>query len=161
MTPAVTQPHVVPLCVAVKIIDKAKVEDMNDITNEIDIMEKAVHPGVIRLFEIFDEGKKMNLVLELVTGGELFDRIVEREKYTEKDAANCMTQLCGALEFLHSKDIIHRDLKPENLLYASNVTGSKDYEVLKVRHRPSRRDHDGWLAPPTLPRPIGGSFALW
>ena len=105
--------------VAIKIIDKAKVEDMQDIQREIEIMNMVDHPNVINLFEIFDEPKKMNLVLELVTGGELFDRIVAKGNYSEKDAATCMSQLCQALDYLHTKKIVHRDLKPENLLYAS------------------------------------------
>jgi len=104
---------------AVKIIDKSKVEDMNDITREIDIMEMIDHPNVIKLYEIFDEPKKMNLVLELVSGGELFDRIVARGNYTERDAADVMFTMCGALEYLHSKKVVHRDLKPENVLLAT------------------------------------------
>ena len=74
------------LVCAVKIIDKAKVEDMQDIEREIDIMGQIDHPNVIKLYEIHDEAKKMNLVMELVTGGELFDRIVARGNYTEKVA---------------------------------------------------------------------------
>jgi serine/threonine protein kinase len=109
----------IPKEVAIKIIDKAKVEDMQDIQREIEIMNMVDHPNVINLFEIFDEPKKMNLVLELVTGGELFDRIVAKGNYSEKDAATCMSQLCQALDYLHTKKIVHRDLKPENLLYAS------------------------------------------
>ena len=101
---------------AVKIIDKSKVEDMGDIEREIEIMGQVDHPNVIKLYEIFDEPKKMNLVMELVTGGELFDRIVARGNYTEKDAANVMKTLCEALEYLHAKGIVHRDLKPENIL---------------------------------------------
>jgi len=108
-----------PQHVAVKVIDKSKVEDMNDITREIDIMQDIEHKNVIRLFEIYDEPKKMNLVMELVTGGELFDRIVAKGSYTEKDAAQTMKTLCGALDYLHNKNIVHRDLKPENILYAS------------------------------------------
>jgi len=102
--------------VAVKIIDKSKVEDMNDIDREIEVMKMINHPNVIRLYEIFDEPKKMNLVMELVTGGELFDEIVARGNYTEKDAAKVMGTLCGALGYLHEKKIVHRDLKPENIL---------------------------------------------
>jgi len=102
--------------VAIKIIDKAKVEDMNDITREIEIMGQIDHPNVIKLFEIFDEPKKMQLVMELVTGGELFDKIVALGSYTEKDAASVMKTLCSALEYLHEKKIVHRDLKPENIL---------------------------------------------
>jgi len=71
------------------------------------------------LFEIFDEPKKMMLVMELVTGGELFDRIVAKGSYTEKDAAGVIMQLCDALKYMHEKKIVHRDLKPENILCAS------------------------------------------
>ena len=104
--------------VAIKIIDKAKVEDMNDITREIDVMGQLKHPNVIKLFEIFDEPKKMMLVMELVTGGELFDRIVSKGSYTEADAAGVILSLCDALNYMHAKKIVHRDLKPENILCA-------------------------------------------
>jgi len=120
--------QVVPDEVAVKIIDKAKVEDMNDIQREIEIMGQISHPNVIQLFEIFDEPKKMHLVMELVSGGELFDRIVAKGSYTEKDAATTVKTLCSALEYLHSKDIVHRDLKPENILYKD----SSDSAPIKV-----------------------------
>jgi serine/threonine protein kinase len=104
---------------AVKIIDKAKVEDMNDIQREIEVMEQLKHDNVIKLFEIFDEPKKMMLVMELVTGGELFDRIVSKGSYTEADAAGVLLQLCDALNYMHEKKIVHRDLKPENILYST------------------------------------------
>ena len=109
----------IPKDVAIKSIDKSKVEDMNDITREIDIMKMVSHPNIIQLFEIFDEQKKMHLVLELVTGGELFDRIVAKSSYTEREAANTIGTLCSALGHLHALKIVHRDLKPENILYAS------------------------------------------
>jgi len=109
----------IPVDVAVKVIDKSKVEDIGDIEREIAIMNNMDHPNIIKLFEIFDEKRKINLVMELVTGGELFDAIVARGNYTEKDAATCMAQLCGALQYLHAKGIVHRDLKPENLLLNS------------------------------------------
>lgn len=104
---------------AIKIIDKAKVDDMNDIQREIEIMTMVDHRNVIRLFEIYDEPKKMYLVMELVTGGELFDRIVAKGTYTEADAAYTIKTLCEALAYLHERHIVHRDLKPENILYAS------------------------------------------
>jgi len=111
---------------AVKIIDKSKVEDMGDIEREIEIMGLVDHPNVIKLIEIFDESKKMNLVMELVTGGELFDRIVSLGNYTEKDAAVVMSTLCNALDYLHQKGIVHRDLKPENILLEND---SKDAPI--------------------------------
>jgi len=118
----------IPAVVAVKSIDRSKVEDMNDITREIEIMQQVSHPNIIALYEIFDEAKFMHLVMEMVTGGELFDRIVEAGSYTEKDAANTVSTLCSALDHLHQKKIVHRDLKPENILYSSR---EKD-AVIKV-----------------------------
>merc|ERR1711959_794448 len=56
---------------------------------------------------------------EIVTGGELFDRIVSKGSYTEKDAAHLVKKFLEALDYLHDKDIVHRDLKPENLLLKS------------------------------------------
>ena len=106
---------------AVKIIDKSKVEDMGDIEREVDIMGMVDHPNVIKLFEIFNEPKKMNLIMELVTGGELFDRIVARGNYSEKDAAVVMKTLCEALSYLHKMNVVHRDLKPENILLATEA----------------------------------------
>ena len=104
---------------AVKIIDKSKVEDMADIEREIEIMEMiGEHKHVIKLYQIFDEPKKMNLVMELVTGGELFDRIVARGNFTEKDAAKILGQVLDALHHMHALKVVHRDLKPENILMA-------------------------------------------
>uniref|UniRef100_H2YPK0 Protein kinase domain-containing protein n=1 Tax=Ciona savignyi TaxID=51511 RepID=H2YPK0_CIOSA len=64
-------------------------------------------------------------VLRRVSGGELFDRIVEKGSYTEKDASHLISQVLDAIAYLHSKDIVHRDLKPENLLYHSPAEDSK------------------------------------
>ena len=114
-----------PAMCALKVIDKSKVEDMNDITREIEIMQVCEHDHIIRLYEVYDEPKKEYLSMELVTGGELFDRIVNKGHYTEKDAAQCIYELCSALDYLHKKNIVHRDLKPENLLYSSPDDNAK------------------------------------
>jgi len=88
---------------------------------EIEIMSSVTHKNVIRLYEIYDEPKQMFLVMELVTGGELFDRIVKKSSYSEFEAALTIRTLCDALSYLHKKQIVHRDLKPENILYASDA----------------------------------------
>eukprot|EP00316_Scyphosphaera_apsteinii_P024142 CAMPEP_0119308292 /NCGR_PEP_ID=MMETSP1333-20130426/9917_1 /TAXON_ID=418940 /ORGANISM="Scyphosphaera apsteinii, Strain RCC1455" /LENGTH=322 /DNA_ID=CAMNT_0007312025 /DNA_START=33 /DNA_END=1001 /DNA_ORIENTATION=+ len=113
-----THDATIPKDVAIKIIDKSKVEDMSNIQNEIDIMTMVKHPNVIALFEIYDEQKTMNLIMELVTGGELFDRIVAKGSYTEADAAKTIYALCDALHYLHQRNVVHYDLKPENILYS-------------------------------------------
>lgn len=93
--------------------------DKKIIRTEIGILLRLRHPNVIRLKEIFESETHLHLILELVTGGELFDRIVEKGFYSEKDAAAVVKQLCEAVGYLHDNDIVHRDLKPENLLYAN------------------------------------------
>ena len=92
----------IPTDVAIKIIDKAKVDDMQDIRREVEIMQDIDHPGIIKLYEIFDEPKKMHLVMELVTGGELFDRIVAKGQYTEADASKAIRALSEALDYLQA-----------------------------------------------------------
>jgi len=91
------------------------------IQTEIEIMRMIEHPNIISLHEVFEDKttKKIYLVMELVTGGELFDRIVEKGSYSEKDASELIAKVISAVRYLHKKGIIHRDLKPENLLYAS------------------------------------------
>jgi len=96
--------------------------------SEIDILSQIDHPNVVKLFEIFDEKQCLYLVLELMTGGELFDRIVEKEHYSEKEAADTIRPICDAIRYCHTSDIIHRDLKPENLLYGSR----EDSAIIKI-----------------------------
>lgn len=86
---------------------------------EVEILSQMDHPNVVRLFEIFDDGDILYLVMELMSGGELFDRIVEKESYTEKEAAETIRPIVDAIRYCHEQGIVHRDLKPENLLYES------------------------------------------
>ncbi|XP_038661045.1 calcium/calmodulin-dependent protein kinase type IV-like isoform X1 [Scyliorhinus canicula] len=102
---------------AVKVLDKTV--DKKIVRTEIGVLLRLSHPNIIRLKEIFETLTEINLVLELVTGGELFDRIVEKGYYSEKDAAGAVKQILQAVAYLHENGIVHRDLKPENLLYDS------------------------------------------
>lgn len=70
---------------------------------------------------------KVNVSLNYVrvTGGELFDRIVEKGSYTEKDASGLIRQVLEAVDYMHEQGVVHRDLKPENLLYYSPDEDSK------------------------------------
>jgi len=106
---------------ALKFIDKKYVDrdDMLLLSREIDIMKKVDHPNVLSLREIFETSKQLALVMELVIGGELFFKIVDRGCYSEKDAASIVRQIVNGVKYLHSLGIAHRDLKPENLLCSS------------------------------------------
>jgi len=83
---------------------------------EIKIMKKLKHPHILPLIEVFENVDNIYLILELVTGGELFDRIVEKGNYSERDASIVVNQILQAVLYLHSQGVVHRDLKPENLL---------------------------------------------
>lgn len=84
--------------------------------NEINIMRKLNHPNIINLYEIYEGDYHVYLVLELLKGGELFDHIIKKGHYTEKDASIIIRKLLWALEYIHEKGIMHRDIKPENLI---------------------------------------------
>jgi calcium/calmodulin-dependent protein kinase I len=105
--------------VAVKIIERGNLEEEDELSlqMEVDIVSQLDHPNVVKLYEIFDDNDAIYLVLELMTGGELFDRIVEKEHYSELEAAEIIRPLVDAVRYCHSMGIMHRDLKPENLLY--------------------------------------------
>eukprot|EP01130_Rhizamoeba_saxonica_P018482 TRINITY_DN925_c1_g1_i1.p1 TRINITY_DN925_c1_g1~~TRINITY_DN925_c1_g1_i1.p1 ORF type:complete len:458 (-),score=129.19 TRINITY_DN925_c1_g1_i1:38-1411(-) len=113
---------------AIKIIEMNTNEDEIELLRrEIDIMQRLEHPNIIKLLDVFEEDDYMYLVLELVTGGELFDHIISRGTYSERDAANIVRQILEAVAYIHDLGIAHRDLKPENLL----VSGPNN-DVIKV-----------------------------
>ncbi|GIQ87685.1 calcium/calmodulin-dependent/calcium-dependent protein kinase, partial [Kipferlia bialata] len=103
--------------VAIKIIKKAAMKDsLSSLAREVSILKACNHIGIIKLFELYESKSKVYLVMELATGGELFDKIVARGHYSEEDARETMQQVVSAISYLHGRDIVHRDLKPENLL---------------------------------------------
>ncbi len=106
---------------AVKIVSRKKLseEDYAALLTEIQILSELNHPHIIKLYETFDEGTDFYIVTELVEGGELFDRIVSKAHYTEKEARDIVKILLETLAYMHGSGMVHRDLKPENLLLCS------------------------------------------
>jgi len=105
--------------VAVKKITKANLQphDHDALKNEVDILHGVKdHANILGFIEYFEDSEHYYLITEQITGGELFDRICEKETYTEAEARKLIQVLVQTLAFLHSKSIAHRDLKPENLL---------------------------------------------
>ncbi|CAG0884816.1 unnamed protein product [Cyprideis torosa] len=98
--------------VAVKIIDKKALKGKEDsLENEIAVLRKLRHPNIVNLIDTFECKTRVYLVMELVTGGELFDRIVEKGSYTEQDAADLIRQVLEGVDYMHDQGIVHRDLK--------------------------------------------------
>lgn len=110
--------------VAVKIINKKKMEQMNmheKIRREINILQFLKHPHVIRLYELIDTPSDIFMVMEYVPGGELFEHIVHKLRLREDEARRFFQQILAGVEYCHQCMVTHRDLKPENLLLDSNL----------------------------------------
>ncbi|KAI0600312.1 calcium/calmodulin-dependent protein kinase [Biscogniauxia sp. FL1348] len=123
--------------VAIKIILKKNVKgNERMVWDELDMLQRLKHPHIVRFVDWFESRDKYYIVTELATGGELFDRICEQGKFTEKDASQTIKQILGAVDYLHSKNVVHRDLKPENLLYLTKDPSSDlvlaDFGIAKM-----------------------------
>uniref|UniRef100_A0A8K9Y3A0 Calcium/calmodulin-dependent protein kinase IGa n=1 Tax=Oncorhynchus mykiss TaxID=8022 RepID=A0A8K9Y3A0_ONCMY len=104
---------------------KKKHLSCSNLENEITVLKKIRHDNVIGLEDFYETQTHYYLVMQLVSGGELFDRIIDRGVYTEKDASQLVRQVLQAVNYLHENSIVHRDLKPENLLYFDSDENSK------------------------------------
>ena len=115
---------------AIKIINKEVLtqDEKESLNNELKIMGMVDHPNIVRVEEYYECNGLVFIVMELMEGGELFDRLVEVEHYTEKQAVEAFRPLVDAIRYCHSLGIVHRDLKPENLLYKTKDEDS----LLKV-----------------------------
>ncbi|KAH9578324.1 Protein kinase domain [Trypanosoma melophagium] len=105
--------------VAVKVILKEKVEayDIKPyVDREIEVMRKIRHPHIVRLLDAFESSLSYNLVMELAPNGELFDKIVNLQRFDEQTARLYFQQLISAVHYCHGLNIAHRDIKAENLL---------------------------------------------
>ena len=104
---------------ACKIMAKPKTaKEVKAIAMEYKIMTEMNHQYIVRCYEAKETDTSVFLFLELMSGGELFDKIIEMGSFTESMAADISYKLLGALNYMHKKGIIHRDLKPENMLLA-------------------------------------------
>lgn len=95
--------------VAIKIILKKNVKGNEKMVwDELDMLQRLKHPHIVRFVDWFESRDKYYIVTELATGGELFDRICEQGKFTEKDASQTIKQVLGAVDYLHRNNVVHR-----------------------------------------------------
>ncbi|CAD8156273.1 unnamed protein product [Paramecium pentaurelia] len=105
--------------VAIKVLQKESLKTDRDkfrVNKEIELLNKVNHPNIVKMKEIVEDEESIYLITEYVSGGELFDYIVEQQRLTIGEARHIIRQLVNAIEYLHGLGIIHRDLKPENIL---------------------------------------------
>ncbi|XP_054799000.1 CBL-interacting serine/threonine-protein kinase 8-like isoform X7 [Prosopis cineraria] len=108
--------------VAMKVLDRSTIIEhkmVDQIKREISIMKLVRHPNVVRLHEVLASRTKIYIILEFITGGELFDKIVHHGRISEAESRRYFQQLVDGVDFCHSMGVYHRDLKPENLLLDS------------------------------------------
>jgi serine/threonine protein kinase len=174
---------------AVKSIHKGADPAVNPdcIFREVEHLQEMQYRIIVRLVDVCEDGDCIHLVTDLCTGGELFDRIVERASpdrrdggggggcapcFAEDDTARVIHQVLGAVSYMHSLDIAHMDIKPENILFET-TDGDSPVKIidfgLSRRHcgiveRPVSSDVVGspyYIAPEVLARRYGKSCDLW
>ncbi|XP_011047130.1 PREDICTED: calcium-dependent protein kinase 20-like [Populus euphratica] len=158
---------------ACKSIAKRKLttqEDVDDVRREIQIMHHLEgHPNVIKIVDAYEDAVAVHVVMELCSGGELFDRIVRRGHYTEKQAAELARLIVGVVEACHSLGVMHRDLKPENFLFVGQEEESPLKTIdfgLSVFFRPGETFTDivgspYYVAPEVLRKLYGPKCDVW
>ena len=118
--------------IAIKVLNKDKMtpKDLATVMDEVDLLKKVDHPNIVEYFETYDDKHYLYLVMELCTGGELFDShddcLKSGKPYSERRAAEVIKKCLEALQHCHSVGITHRDIKPENIMFG------KDGEVRLV-----------------------------
>jgi len=115
---------------AVKVLRKSHMDEDEKkmLFNEINNLKDLDHPNILKMYEFFEDEKRYYIVTDICKGGELFDEIVARGKFSEKDAALLMKQVLSCINYCHSNKIVHRDLKPENILLEQN----KEFDQIKI-----------------------------
>ena len=115
---------------AIKCVDKQNLspESARRMMEEVEILRELDHPNIIRVIEVIEDERNLNIVMELCQGGEMFDRIISTKQFSERIAARYMFQIMTAIAHCHKLGVVHRDIKPENVVFATPAEDS----VLKV-----------------------------
>ncbi|KAF0688102.1 Aste57867_20263 [Aphanomyces stellatus] len=158
---------------AVKCIKKEGLsnDELEALTTELAVLKLMKHPNIMILHDFFSEEDYYYLITEFMEGGELFDRVVEKSYYSEREARDLVKLLLEAIKYCHDCNVVHRDLKPENLL----LTSKTDDASIKLADfgfatRADKYDEGlktacgtpGYVAPEILEaRPYGKSVDIW
>jgi len=100
-------------------LSSIKGEKREQLDSEVSVFLGMDHPHVARLYDVYETAAYLHLVMECLEGGELFDRVMQRTRFSEHDAAEATRQMLLVVNYLHTQGVVHRDLKLENFLYDS------------------------------------------
>ena len=132
---------------------------------EINILSKLDHPSIVNYFETYDDKKYIYLVMEYVQGKEMFEKISQRKRFTEKMTAKYMQELFKAINHCHAQGVIHRDIKPENIMITDNdEIRLIDFGLSKIQTGKSMEGIAGtplYMAPELIQGSYGGKVDLW
>ncbi|XP_076146207.1 ribosomal protein S6 kinase alpha-3 isoform X2 [Alosa pseudoharengus] len=130
---------------AVKIINKAK----RDPAEEVEILLRyGQHPNIITLKDVYDDGRSVYLVTELLKGGELLDKILRQKFFSEREASAVLHTITKTMEYLHSQGVVHRDLKPSNILYVDELGNPESIRICDFGFAKQLRAENGLLMTP-------------
>ncbi|XP_057178273.1 ribosomal protein S6 kinase alpha-3 isoform X3 [Triplophysa rosa] len=130
---------------AVKIINKAK----RDPTEEVEILLRyGQHPNIITLKDVYDDGRSVYLVTELLMGGELLDKILRQNFFSEREASAVLYTITKTVEYLHAQGVVHRDLKPSNILYVDESGNPESIRICDFGFAKQLRAENGLLMTP-------------
>lgn len=98
--------------VAVKIIKKKKLspDELASLHDEAEILRNVDHENIVKMFDVYESADHLYMVLEILSGGELFDRIVAKQSFSEKEAVKVLTDIIMPIKYMHTKNTVHRDL---------------------------------------------------
>lgn len=106
-------------------------KDLNEsIMNEIEILSKIDHTNVIKIIEFFEDDHNIFLITEFLEGGELYDKLIEKNNFSELDASKILKQILNSVSYIHNNNIIHRDLKLENIMFEEKENRNLDLKII-------------------------------
>ncbi|KAF1787187.1 Calcium/calmodulin-dependent/calcium-dependent protein kinase [Phytophthora cactorum] len=172
---------------ACKIIEKRKLapsarkrmEVAAQLRREVEVLRRVDHPHIAKLEQSFEDDNYLILVMELMEGGELFDAIVDKGRFSEREAVHVARCILSAIQHMHERGVVHRDLKPENMLLAvstrrgrrEDVASPLDIKIIDFGFAKILKEGatstsflgtGGYLAPEILLRqPYGTSVDMW
>lgn len=130
---------------AAKKIDKSK----RDCSEEIEIMLRfSQHANIVTLHSVYENNENVYLFMDLLLGGELLDRILERKYFCEREASEVLEVVASTIKYLHDNGVVHRDLKPSNIMYADDSGNPRSIRICDFGFAKQMRAGNGLLMTP-------------